>query len=134
MCWDLHLLIIAGAAAFYAVAWGSYSPAHSAVEYTIGTYEEITTGIFYKLTGALTSNRQQILSADINTLAEGMVLDLPVAHRRGADPLRHRGLCGADVADEPVLDDRPVGRPVDRLAADPGALDAPWRQAHLSRR
>lgn len=58
-----------------AVAWGKYSPNHSAVEYTIGTYEDITPGIFYKLTGALTSNRQQILSADINTLAEGVVLD-----------------------------------------------------------
>jgi [protein-PII] uridylyltransferase len=58
-----------------AVAWGSYSPAHSAVEYTVGSYEEITPGIFHKLTGALTSNRQQILSADINTLAGGMVLD-----------------------------------------------------------
>jgi [protein-PII] uridylyltransferase len=58
-----------------AVAWGAYSPGHSAVEYTIGTYEEITPGIFYKLTGALTSNRQQILSADINTLPNGLVLD-----------------------------------------------------------
>jgi len=58
-----------------AVAWGNYSANHSAVEYTIGTYEEITSGIFYKLTGALTSSRQQILSADINTLAEGLVLD-----------------------------------------------------------
>ena len=58
-----------------AVAWGSYSASQQAVEYTIGTYEEITPGIFHKLTGALTSNRQQILSADINTLADGLVLD-----------------------------------------------------------
>ena len=58
-----------------AVAWGSYLPTHSAVEYTIGAYEEITPGIFHKLTGALTSSRQQILSADINTLAAGLVLD-----------------------------------------------------------
>jgi [protein-PII] uridylyltransferase len=58
-----------------AVAWGKYLPSHSAVEYTIGTFEEITPGIFHKLTGALSSNRQQILSADINTLAEGVVLD-----------------------------------------------------------
>jgi len=57
------------------IAWGKYLASHSAVEYTIGTYEEITPGIFYKLTGALTSDRQQILSADINTLAEGLVLD-----------------------------------------------------------
>lgn len=58
-----------------AVAWGNYSPSHKAVEYTVGTYEEVTPGIFHKLTGALTSNRQQILSADINTLSEGAVLD-----------------------------------------------------------
>jgi [protein-PII] uridylyltransferase len=58
-----------------ALAWGNYLPSHSAVEYTIGTYEAITPGIFHKLTGALTSSRQQILSADINTLAEGLVLD-----------------------------------------------------------
>ena len=58
-----------------AVAWGRYLPERNAVEYTIGTYEEITPGIFHKLTGALTSQRQQILSADINTLAEGLVLD-----------------------------------------------------------
>jgi [protein-PII] uridylyltransferase len=58
-----------------AVAWGKHMASHSAVEYTIGTYEDITPGIFYKLTGALSSHRQQILSADINTLAEGLVLD-----------------------------------------------------------
>jgi [protein-PII] uridylyltransferase len=59
-----------------AVAWGKYSPNHKAVEYTVGTYEDITSGIFHKLTGALTSNRQQILSADINTLPDGVVLDV----------------------------------------------------------
>ncbi|MEX2176968.1 MAG: [protein-PII] uridylyltransferase [Pirellulaceae bacterium] len=58
-----------------AVAWGRHLPERKAVEYTVGTYEEITPGIFHKLTGALTSSRQQILSADINTLAEGMVFD-----------------------------------------------------------
>lgn len=58
-----------------AVAWGRYCESRQAVEYTVGTYEEITPGIFHKLTGALTSQRQQILAADINTLAEGLVLD-----------------------------------------------------------
>jgi [protein-PII] uridylyltransferase len=58
-----------------AVAWGRHISSRNAVEYTVGTYEEITAGIFHKLTGALTSFRQQILSADINTLAEGLVLD-----------------------------------------------------------
>jgi [protein-PII] uridylyltransferase len=58
-----------------AIVWGKFLTSHNAVEYTVGTYEEITPGIFHKLTGALTSQRQQILSADINTLAEGLVLD-----------------------------------------------------------
>ena len=58
-----------------AIAWGRHIPERNVVEYTVGTYEEITPGIFHKLTGALTKQRQQILSAEINTLAEGMVLD-----------------------------------------------------------
>jgi [protein-PII] uridylyltransferase len=58
-----------------AIAWGRHVSTRNVVEYTVGTYEEITPGIFHKLTGALTSQRQQILSADINTLAEGLVLD-----------------------------------------------------------
>lgn len=58
-----------------AVAWGRHVPARNVVEYTIGTYEEIAPGIFHRLTGALTSLRHQILSADINTLPQGLVLD-----------------------------------------------------------
>ncbi|HZN32767.1 MAG TPA: [protein-PII] uridylyltransferase, partial [Pirellulaceae bacterium] len=58
-----------------AQAWGRHLPARNVVEYTVGTYEEIAPGIFHRLTGALTSLRQQIFSADINTLAEGVVLD-----------------------------------------------------------
>ena len=58
-----------------AVAWGRYSPESRAVQYTVGTYEELTPGIFHKLTGVLSSQRMQILSAEINTLAEGLVLD-----------------------------------------------------------
>jgi [protein-PII] uridylyltransferase len=58
-----------------AIAWGRHLPDRNAVEYTVGTYEEITPGIFHKLTGTLTARGHQILSADINTLAEGLVLD-----------------------------------------------------------
>src|SRR5439155_10171274 len=32
------------------VAWGHFVASHNAVEYTVGTYEEITPGIFHKLT------------------------------------------------------------------------------------
>ena len=58
-----------------AIAWGRYLTGRNVVEYTVGTYEEVAPGIFHRLTGALSSMRQQILSAEINTLAEGMVLD-----------------------------------------------------------
>ena len=58
-----------------ALAWGHYVPERRAVEYAVGTHEEITPGIFYKLTGALSSRGQRILSAEIHTLADGLVLD-----------------------------------------------------------
>ena len=58
-----------------AAAWGRYLPDRRAVEYTIGTYEDITPGIFHRLTGVLTSQRLEILSAEIHTLADGLVLD-----------------------------------------------------------
>jgi len=45
------------------------------LEYTICTHEEVTFGIFYKLTGALTSQGLAILSAEINTLARGLIID-----------------------------------------------------------
>jgi [protein-PII] uridylyltransferase len=41
----------------------------------VGAYESITPGIFHKLTGALTGKGLQILSAEIHTLADGLVLD-----------------------------------------------------------
>jgi [protein-PII] uridylyltransferase len=58
-----------------AQAWGRFLPGRNAVEYTVGTSENITPGIFHKLTGALSSSGQQILSAEIHTLAESFVLD-----------------------------------------------------------
>jgi [protein-PII] uridylyltransferase len=58
-----------------AVASGRYVPEYRAVEYTIGTFEDIAPGIFHRLTGVLTSQRMEILSAEINTLADGLVLD-----------------------------------------------------------
>lgn len=61
-------------------AWARYLPDHNAVQYTVGTYEQITSGIFHKLTGALTSRRLQILAADIYTLQHGLVLDRFFVH------------------------------------------------------
>jgi len=55
--------------------WHQYQVQTDTIEYTIGTYEDIAPGIFHRLTGGLTSAGLQILSADINTLADGLVLD-----------------------------------------------------------
>ncbi|HEX5106477.1 MAG TPA: HD domain-containing protein, partial [Pirellulaceae bacterium] len=35
-----------------ALAWGRYLPGRNVVEYTVGTYEDISPGIFHRLTGA----------------------------------------------------------------------------------
>jgi len=63
-----------------ATALGRYLPKSKTVEYTVGAHEDITPGIFHKLTGAATRQGLQILSAEINTLAEGLVLDRFVVH------------------------------------------------------
>ena len=98
-----------------AIAWGRHLPERNVTEYTIGTYEEITPGIFHKLTGALLSQRQQILSADINTLAEGMVLDRFFVQDQdftGPPPQeRQLQVCSALVAS---LKDASAARPVFR--------------------
>jgi len=59
----------------WAIAWSCFRPEQKIVDYTIGAYEEITPGIFHKLTGALTSKGLQILSAEIHTLPGQLVLD-----------------------------------------------------------
>lgn len=58
-----------------ASAWGRFLPEQDVVEFTVGTYDQISPGLFHRLTGALTSHRLQILSAEINTLADGLALD-----------------------------------------------------------
>jgi [protein-PII] uridylyltransferase len=69
-----------------AVAWGRWLEDRKAIEFTVGAYEDITAGIFHKLTGALTSSGLEILSAEIHTLADGLILD-----RFHVSDLRHKG-------------------------------------------
>lgn len=56
-------------------AEGVFLPETETVRFTVATSEQVTPGVFHKLTGALTSHGLQILSAEINTLADGLVLD-----------------------------------------------------------
>lgn len=58
-----------------ALAWGRYLPDRGVVEYTVGTTDDIVPGIFHRLTGVLTSTAHSILSAQIHTLADQLVLD-----------------------------------------------------------
>lgn len=58
-----------------AAAWGRFLPNRNAMEYTVSAYEQTTPGAFHRLTGALTSKGLEILSAEINTLAEDLIFD-----------------------------------------------------------
>ena len=52
-----------------------WQPETSTVGVTVGTREHVAPGIFHRVTGALTSQRLQILAADIDTLDDGIVID-----------------------------------------------------------
>jgi len=52
-----------------------FEPDASTMQVTVGTSEAVAPGIFHKLTGALTSQGLEIRSAQIHTLADGLVLD-----------------------------------------------------------
>ncbi|MBI3464718.1 MAG: [protein-PII] uridylyltransferase [Planctomycetes bacterium] len=58
-----------------AKATGRYQAESGTVQYTVVTHENVAPGIFHRLTGALSDKGLQILSAEINTLADGLVLD-----------------------------------------------------------
>lgn len=63
-----------------ALAWGKYQPRLSAMEYTVGTWEDIASGVFHRLAGALSSMHHGILGAEVHTLAGGLVLDRFYVH------------------------------------------------------
>ncbi len=57
------------------MARGRYQKESRTVEFTVGTYEQITPGVFHKLTGALSGQGLEILSAEICTMAHGLIID-----------------------------------------------------------
>ena len=79
-----------------------WQPATGTVAVTVAARESVASGVFHRLTGALTSQRLEILAADIHTLDQGLVLDHFVVN----DP---------DYADEP---------PAERLAEISSAIRA----------
>ena len=70
---DLRLLYGLGSRGV--VARGQYLADRGVLQFTVGTTEDAAPGIFHRLTGALTSKGLEILSAQINTLADGLVID-----------------------------------------------------------
>lgn len=54
---------------------GRFLAESGTLEFVVGTKESVAPGVFHKITGALAAQGLQILSAEINTLAEGLVLD-----------------------------------------------------------
>ena len=58
-----------------ASAVAQYQAETATVQFTVATSEQITPGIFHKLTGALSSHGLEIRTAQIHTLPDGLVLD-----------------------------------------------------------
>jgi [protein-PII] uridylyltransferase len=56
-------------------AWGTYLADSRTCEYVIGVGKEVSHGVFHRLAGALTGQGMRILSAEINTLRGGLILD-----------------------------------------------------------
>ncbi len=63
-----------------AAAWARYIQDRKVTVFTVGTSNQITPGIFHKLTGTLSAKGLQILSAEISTLADELVLDRFYVH------------------------------------------------------
>lgn len=59
-----------------ALAWAEYLPSRNATEYTVGMIEpKKRIGIFHRITGALSSQGLQILSAEVHTQPDGTAWD-----------------------------------------------------------
>lgn len=53
----------------------AFDPETRTIEYRVITAENVATGFFHKLTGALSAKRMEILSAQICTCADGIIID-----------------------------------------------------------
>ncbi len=62
------------------VAWANYLPETDMIEFVAGVDQGAGRAIFSSMAGALTSNKMQILAAETNMLADGLVLMRYVAH------------------------------------------------------
>lgn len=119
-------------------ASGRFLVESDAMEYTVAAREDLTPGPFHKLTGALTSQRLAILSADINTLADGLILDRFVVadpdYMGEPPPLRIDEVCRSLTAALAAPQDGPPRFPkIWKLGADrrAAALPPPPTRVHI---
>ena len=97
-------------------ATARYEAAAATLQITAGTNEAVAPGIFHKLTGALTSQGLEIRSAQIHTLADGLVLDRFWVH----DP---------DYAGQPpAVRIDSIGRAVEQSLKQPGGVEPAFRR------
>lgn len=91
------------------VATARWQPETSTVAVTVGTWDDVAAGIFHRVTGSLTSQRLEILAADIHTFADGRVLDhfTVVDHDFTGEPPADRLADIAESIRSAVLGDRP---------------------------
>jgi [protein-PII] uridylyltransferase len=102
-------------------ATARYEAASTTLQITVGTNEAVAPGIFHKLTGALTSQGLEIRSAQIHTLADGLVLDRFWVH----DP---------DYAGEPpAVRIDTIGRAVEQSLQQPAGVEPAFRRTWTGR-
>jgi [protein-PII] uridylyltransferase len=84
------------------VAWANYLPETDTVEFLAGIDQGVGRAIFSSMAGVLTSNNMQILAAETNTLADGLLLLRYVANEPESpgrpSPKRLAAICDALVA------------------------------------
>jgi [protein-PII] uridylyltransferase len=102
-------------------ATARYEAASATLQITVGTNEAVSPGIFHKLTGALTSQGLEIRSAQIHTLADGLVLDRFWVH----DP---------DFSGEPpAVRIDTIGRAVEQSLKQPAGVEPAFRRTWAAR-
>ena len=101
---------------FVATRW---DPATSTVAITVGTREDVAPGVFHRLTGAITSQRLEILAADIHTLDHQALHDADVLIHGHADPIHSAGGLVIDhfVVQDPDFNGEPPGERLAEIAA-----------------
>ncbi len=96
-------------------AWGIHQASHNAVQYTIAVKQDAPIGLFHQITGALSSQGLQILSAEVHTLNNDIAWDRFVVEDPdfdGPPPLARINAVCAKILDaiDPKRDSSPTFR------------------------